>query len=377
MAAVAENILHGLEWGAQEVREALIWLSDGPKRVFNDVNAMSDALKLTQKVSEIAKAVFSFSPIEQAAKALGNVTEFVSARGIIGKIADLVSFKGAWDAPMDGKPNFLWIANKVTGLVGDVSSTVKWLASVNVFGEALSAQIRGATLHIGSQTFSVLKGAGDVSCITSSLVDMADIARQAITNLRYGRYVRNGSLMVKTVGCHALGFVGDIVKVAGCVLSNIPGVNLVWGAIAGSVGSLLSLGKFYVQQYLKDPVPLGNNGAEAVAVAAPEHDGGAELPNVDQGPAYVAPVAAQHHVEAERAAVMADHVVVGDAIDARVAPEAPEIAVVDEGFERSDSTATEDTQVDLEEMADRDADESKMVAEASQSHYGDVRSFSV
>jgi hypothetical protein len=183
--------------------------------------------------------------------------------------------------------------------------------------------------------------------------------------------------MVKTVGCHAFGLVGDIVKIAGCVLSNIPGINLVYAAIAGSVGSLLSLGRFYVQQYLKDPIPPGNGGAEAVAVAAPEHGGGAELPDAGQGPAYAAPVAAQRHVEAEEAVVMVDHPVVGDVVDARRAPEAVESGVVNEGSERSDSVSTEDTQVDLEELADRNADESKMVAEASRGHYGDNRSFSV
>jgi hypothetical protein len=45
----------------------------------------------------------------------------------------------------------------------------------------------------------------------------------------------------------------DIAKIAGCVLSNIPGVQLVWCAVAGAVGAITSLGRFYVKEYLKDP----------------------------------------------------------------------------------------------------------------------------
>ena len=243
-----ENILHGLQCTA-------VWLTDGPKRVFSNVNPMSDALKLTQRVSDIAKAIFSYSPIEYVAKALGHVTDFIGARSIIGRVADLVTCKDAWTKPLFDGPNFLWIGNKFASLIGDISSTVKWMASINVFGESLSGAIRNATGQFVSwgNPFNLLKGVGDFSCITSSLFDIVDIARQAIGELRSDGYLRNGAFMAKTAGNHFFGMVWNVAKVSGCILSNIPGVHMVCSAVAGAIGALSSLGKFYVDQYLMDP----------------------------------------------------------------------------------------------------------------------------
>jgi hypothetical protein len=248
-----ENILHGLQCTA-------VWLTDGPKRVFSNVNPMSDALRLTQRVSEIAKAIFSYSPIEYVAKALGNITDFIGARSIIGRVADLVSPQGAWSNPF-------WIGNKFSSLIGDISSTVKWMASINVFGESLSSAIRNATGQFVSwgNPFNLLKGVGDFSCITSSLFDIADIARKAFDEFHNGGYLQDGAFKAKTAGSHFCGMVWFVAKVSGCILSNIPGVHVVCSAVAGAVGALSSLGKFYVEQYLKDP--NGGNGPAGAAQA--------------------------------------------------------------------------------------------------------------
>lgn len=239
-----------------------VWLTDGPKRVFNNVNAMCDTLKLTQRVSEIAKAILSFNPIEHVTKALGNVTDFISARSIVSRVADLVSYQGT---------NLLWVGNKIAGLIGDISSTVKWLASIDVFGSVLSSQIRNATGQFLSwgNPFNLLKGIGDFSCITSSLFDLADIARQALHEMFHGGYMCNGQLKAQTAGTHAFGTVWNIAKIAGCVLSNIPGVQAVYCAVAGAVGAVTSLGKFYVKEYLQDPK---NPDQDGPAVAAAAHE---------------------------------------------------------------------------------------------------------
>ena len=254
--ATIDNVLHGLHCTG-------VWLTDGPKRVFNNVGAMSDALKLTQRVSEIAKAILSFNPIENVTKMLGHVCEFIGARNIVGRVADLVSFKDAWANPLCGGVNFFWVGNKVSSLIGDISSTVKWLASIDVFGSALSSQIRNTTGQFLSwgNPFNILKGIGDFSCVTSSLFDLADIARQAIHEMfDGGKYMVDGQFKAKTAGSHVFGTVWNIAKIAGCVLSNIPGVQMVYCAVAGTVGAVTSLGKFYVKEYLKDPE--GPNGRD-------------------------------------------------------------------------------------------------------------------
>jgi hypothetical protein len=252
---IAGNVIQGLAQGGQAVQQGLIWLTDGPKRVFSNVNPMSDALKLFQRINDIVKAIFASSPIDQVSKAFGHVTDFIGARGIVGRVADLVSFRGAWEVPLFNGPNFLWVGNKVASLFGDIGSTVKWMASLNVFGSALSAQIKGATGQFCfGNAFNLLKGVGDFSCITSSLFDLADIARQAIDRIQQGTYFRDGAFMAKTAWCHAFTAASDVARVAGCVLSNIPGVHMVYSAIAGGIGSFTSLGKFYVEQYVKDPM---------------------------------------------------------------------------------------------------------------------------
>ena len=222
------------------------WSKEGFQRRWSHVRH----LEAPQLINTIANQILSFNPFPQAVAALGSITDFISARGIIGRVADLISFKGASTAPLFNGPNYLWIANKVASLAGDIGSSVKWLASVNVFGEALSRQITNATVHVVSwgNPFNALKGVGDFSCITSSLFDLIDVARQSLDVFRAGGYVRNGVFMAKTAGSHALGLACDVAKVAGSVPSNIPGVGLIYPVVAASVGALTSLGKFFVQR---------------------------------------------------------------------------------------------------------------------------------
>jgi hypothetical protein len=249
------------------IHEAAKWFTDAAKEVFKDVGPLSDVLKLTQNVSTIAQAIFLSSPLAQASKTLANITDFISARGFTSRVADLVS---VGTNRRDGEvvwPHPLWVANKVVGLIGDITSSVRWLTSISAFGQALSEKIRDLTVQIGSsRTFNVLKGVGDISCITSSALDIADVARQAVENFHGGHgYVRNGHLMMKTIGEHALSVAGDIAKIAMCILANVPGVKPLFIAVAGSVGAISSLAKFLVSKYGNDPqapaqvpVPVGN-----------------------------------------------------------------------------------------------------------------------
>jgi hypothetical protein len=280
-------IVQGLEESAEAARKAAEWLTAGPKKVFSDVGAMSDALRLTQRINEIIKAIFASSPIEHVAGALRHVTDFIGARGIIGRIADLASFSGAWTAPLMNGPNLFWVGNKVTSLIGDIGSTVKWLASIEVFGGVLSSQIKEASVQFVSwgNKFNFLKGVGDFSCVTSSLFDLVDVARQAIDELRHGVYLRDGAFMAKTAGCHAFSIAGDVAKVAGCVLSNIPGVHVVVGAVAAAVGAVTSLSKFYVEQYWKDPG--GSRPPAGLAMAQAHPDG--NLPPAEPAMAQAGP----------------------------------------------------------------------------------------
>ena len=123
------------------VQRAAIWLTDGPRRVFGDIGAMSDVLKLQQNISAVAREVFETSFLEPMAASLKNVTNFIGARNVFGRVADLISLRDVWAVPLFNGPDFLVVANRIAGFAGDLCSSTKWLASVKVFGSSLDSWV--------------------------------------------------------------------------------------------------------------------------------------------------------------------------------------------------------------------------------------------
>lgn len=247
-------VSHAVRTGAVCAQHSAVWLLDGPKRVLNDVKATTDALKLAQKVNEIAVVVFDNQAFQSVARAFSSVTDFFGARNIIGAVYDLMSGKAAWDNPIDAKtPNYWSVLSKVAFTVGDLGTTVKWLSNVNLLGP----WVRNCTAQIGTwgREFNLLKGIGDVSCVTGTALDLCDLRRQIRDEFAAGGYFRGGRFQLLTATKHALSLVSDITKIAGPILSNIPGVNIMYSTVAATIGTASSLGKFFAEQYWRNPSP--------------------------------------------------------------------------------------------------------------------------
>ena len=241
------------------VFQAANWLVDGPKRIFNDVGATSDVLKLVQKVNELFLPFVEITPLQPISAAVRHVTDFIGARGFIGRIAEIVSGDAAWTNPFDGNtPNFLRLSSKIVFLVGDISTTLKWLSSIDVLDKWFAEGT--ARIATWGNEFKVLKGVGDVSCVAGSLLSIADTARLVMKEMQHDRYVRNGHIDSSLIADHVLDVASDITKISAAVLSNIPGVHVVFVTSALAIGAGISIGKFYKKTNwtpVPHPIPFG------------------------------------------------------------------------------------------------------------------------
>jgi hypothetical protein len=231
------------------------WLVDGPKNVCANIDPLTDVMKLVQRINDIFKPFFTFFPLQQISSCFANITEFVGARSFFGRISDLVSGKAAWEKPLsDNVPNFLRIASKCAYLIGDFASTAKWLCSIQILG----AWVKDSTAQIVSwgKEFNILKGICDVSCVTGALLNMTDTVRLIIDEFKHDAYIKQGRLNVSLVVDHVLDVASDVVKIGAAVLSNIPGVNIIFTLVSLSIGSILSLGKFFKKTYWIEPAQL-------------------------------------------------------------------------------------------------------------------------
>ena len=209
--------------------------------VFNDTGAMSNFLKLVQRISDLVAAVWASSPIADAAKALKFVTDFISARNIVGRTADLFA---------TGGHSVCWIAGKIASYIGDVASTTGWLASVNIFGPEIGKKILETSFWmIRGKSVTLLKGVGDFSCVTSSVLDIADIANDTFHEIRTGRNFRSqDGYEIRKMGCHVFSVLGDIARITSVFL-NVCGAALVYSACVGIAAETMALVKFYVKNY--------------------------------------------------------------------------------------------------------------------------------
>ena len=228
--------------GIQEVRPAEPPVAFGyMKKVFDDTGAMSNFLKLVQRISDLVAAVWASSPIADAARALKSVTDFISARNIVGRTAELFA---------TGGQSIWWIAGKLASYIGDISSTTGWLASVNVFGPEIGKKILETSFWmIRGKSVTLLKGVGDLSCFASSVLDIADIANDTFREIRTGRYFHDaGGYKVRTMGCHVFSVLGDIARITSVFL-NVCGAALVYSACVGIAAETMALVKFYIKNY--------------------------------------------------------------------------------------------------------------------------------
>ena len=104
------------------------------------------------------------SPIANVAAAFKTVTDFISARNFVGRVADLSAI---------GTHTFFWVANKVVSLIGDIGSTVGWLAGIKVFGDATSKEIlEKSWWSVQGKSVTFLDEVGKYSCVSSAVLDI-------------------------------------------------------------------------------------------------------------------------------------------------------------------------------------------------------------
>jgi hypothetical protein len=234
------------------------WLVDGPRNVVANVDALSDSLKLAQRINEIFKPFIDLFPLRQMCKAFSAITDFVSARKCIDRIGDILSGSRALI------PNLLKIASKCAYLVGDIASTARWLSSIHILG----AWVKNSTAQLVTwgKEFNVLKGIGDVSCITGALLDIADTIRQMVYEAAHMELFTSARHRMSVFAGRVLDLAYDITKVAAAVFYNIPGVPILLTTVSLALGNILSLTKFFVKKHCPYiPAPLVGGGEGEVA----------------------------------------------------------------------------------------------------------------
>lgn len=72
----------------QAVQSTAVWLTDGPKRVFSDVDATGDLLRMTQSVHKVVETFARIIPLKLIADGISSVIDFINARDLFGCIRD-------------------------------------------------------------------------------------------------------------------------------------------------------------------------------------------------------------------------------------------------------------------------------------------------
>ena len=161
-------------------------------------------------------------------------------------------------------PNLLKIASKCAYLVGDIASTARWLSSIHILG----AWVKNSTAQLVTwgKEFNVLKGIGDVSCITGALLDIADTIRQMVYEAAHMELFTSARHRMSVFAGRVLDLAYDITKVAAAVFYNIPGVPILLTTVSLALGNILSLTKFFVKKHCPYiPAPLVGGGEGEVA----------------------------------------------------------------------------------------------------------------
>lgn len=239
---------------ADTVQAAAVWLTNGPKLVFNDVGATGDLLRLTKNAQKVAETFARIIPLDLIAEGISGVIEFINARDLVGCVHDLVSGNAAKENPISSHtPNFLNVARTLCTLVQDITSFIGWLVSVKILDEWVSKCT--ATIVSWGKAFVVLDGICDVASIAGSLFGMIDSVRLIAKEAMEGVYWLNGTFVPSKLIDRCLDIAMDICWIASSVLNNIPGIPTVLMYVSSGVGSMISLGKFFKEKYL-DPLPV-------------------------------------------------------------------------------------------------------------------------
>ena len=236
---------------AETVQAAVVWLTDGPKRIFNDIDATGDLLRLTKNVQKVASVFAKVFPLDLIASGLSSVVSFLDARHIFCSVHDLVSGDAARENPLGPHtPNILNVAKTVCTLVQDVTSSLGWLVSIKLLGEWVTKST--AKFALWGKPIVILDGVCDVASSAGSLFSIADSLRLIAKESMEGVYWRNGRCSPSRLIDRCLDVAMDVCSIASSVLNNIPGISIVYMCVSSAVGSMISLGKFFKKQYLDE-----------------------------------------------------------------------------------------------------------------------------
>lgn len=240
--AIIGNISEG-------IRVSAMVAVDAATRLFANVDPLNDLLKLVQKINKIIEEKWNeILPLKQISIAVAQITDFVGARNFVGRLFDILSGRAAWAHPFcDGYPDFLKVMSKCIYLVGDMTSIARWLSNIHILGKWVTEST--AQLVSWGKEFKILKGVGDVSCITGAVLNFFDTVRLVCQEICTTGYMREGTWNFCLMFDHLLDVASDIAKIASAVLSNIPAVGEACVAGVAVFGSLLSLGKFFKNEY--------------------------------------------------------------------------------------------------------------------------------
>ena len=249
-----EGINGGL-WGfTSGIQNVFSWLLDGPRHILSDSEATTDFLKLVQRVNGIFAHIVELVPLKLFVDGVTAITEFANVRTIVSGLHDLFTGKAAWDTPFSSHfPDVLRVASKMAFVVGDMTNVASWLSSLHI----LSDWVKSSTAQVVSwgKKFNLMQGIGDVSCITGSSLSIADTVRLILKeNLTEG-YFKTEKMRWRALADHVVDIASDISSIAAAILSNIPGVPAVLSLISLAIGSTLSIGRFFMKIYWKEPEP--------------------------------------------------------------------------------------------------------------------------
>lgn len=230
------------------VQHAASWLIDGPRQIFQDVDATADLLRLAQRVQAIFAPIIRILPLQRIAEGVRAITDFVNARNFVGGIYDIVTGNAAWEKPFsEHVPNLLKVASKLVFLIGDFGSLAEWLSSIRVLG----AWVKDSTARLVTwgKEFNILGGIGDVTCAVGSLLSLGETIRLIVQEAITERYFKEGIFKTGLLTDHLLDIAYDVSGIAASILSNIPGVPAVLSLVSLAVGSTASLGRFFKKTY--------------------------------------------------------------------------------------------------------------------------------
>ena len=225
-----------------------MWLTDGPRRIFNDIDATGDVLRFTRNVQKITGLFKQIIPLNLLSNGISGIVDFINARDLFGRVFSLVSGEAARENPLGPHlPNILNVAKTFCTMIQDTTSSLSWLVSIKMLGEWVTKST--AKIVSWGKPFVVIDGVCDVSCIAGGLLSIADSLRLIAKDAMEGHWSPSRCIN------RCFDVAVDVCSVASAVLNNIPGVSALFVYASSAVGATLSLGKFFKKQYFESSLP--------------------------------------------------------------------------------------------------------------------------